>query len=803
MIMKSNVSVLFSILVIMLCLTMITVPGCGDGDTETATASPPEMGFNEALFGDPPIEYWPYVRWWWPGGAVDSEELKREMALLKGIGVGGVEVQPFHFGFTPQEIENDPAIRSVGTPEFFQKIRIVAEEADRLGMAFDFTLGSGWSSGGPFISEAPERQLLMSSLDVSGPGSYEGTIPKAEPAEYRNIINSIIDALGPFDTEVDLAAMTAARVVDDTSESPALDSFQDITSLVQGDSLQWDVPEGNWKIFAFYQNRTNHHPVGAAYPGLEDDALIMDHFDVAGIQEMIAGYAVPLLEACGEHPPDAVFVDSFEMVGELPWTPSLLETFRDMKGYDLTPYLPLVFQQKGESKYTEVLHQVMGEGSLAVYVSGEIGDRVREDYEEVRAGMFLDNFVVPLRDWAHQNDLVLRLQAQGGWGDYLDVYEIADIPESEALFAGGTFDFMKMASSAAHVAGRTYTGLESFISMNNDPRAQTIEDLYLLGGRAFSAGITRIIYHAFPYHYVRDNGKRWYGAPAVNERERDMITIGPIPFTIWLDENHQVWPDLQGFNKYLARLCYALTLGKNVAEIAWLQPDWRVPDMVVMSNDGYLPEQGESEISLSLKRAGLTYDRVSRTGLTNAIVKDGCFTVGAARYEALLLTEFDVATPDLMDSIEKIVDEGIPVFVIGDLPKRAPGFVDWEERDATTQGITARLESKVTFAAEDSGVGRTMLSESVRPALTASDGGELAFAMVRRELPEGDILLLFNESNEDRKQILDINVEAKGVRILDPQTGELVAEAIPDESGQLTIEVAISAKRSLVLVVDH
>ena len=97
MIMKSNVSVLFSILVIMLCLSMITVPGCGDGDTETATASPPEMGFNEALFGDPPIEYWPYVRWWWPGGAVDSEELKREMALLKGIGVGGVEVQPYHF----------------------------------------------------------------------------------------------------------------------------------------------------------------------------------------------------------------------------------------------------------------------------------------------------------------------------------------------------------------------------------------------------------------------------------------------------------------------------------------------------------------------------------------------------------------------------------------------------------------------------------------------------------------------------------------------------------------------------------
>ncbi|NQT74145.1 MAG: hypothetical protein HQ553_15485 [Chloroflexi bacterium] len=802
--MKSKLFALFSILIIMLCLTMITAPGCGDGDNETATDSSPEVGFDEALWNDPPTEYWPYVRWWWPGGAVDSEELKIEMVLLKGIGVGGVEVQAFQFGFTPMEIENDPAIRSVGTPEFFQKIRIVAEEADRLGMTFDFTLGSGWSSGGPFVSEAPERQLLMSSLDVNGPGSYEGTIPTAEPAEYRNIINNIIDALGPFDTNVDLIAVTAARIVDDTSEPPTLHSFQDITSFVQDDILKWDVPEGNWKIFAFYQNRTNHHPVGSAYSGSEDDALIMDHLDEAGIQEVIDGFAVPLLEACGEYAPQAVFVDSFEMVGELPWTTFLLETFRDLKGYDLTPYLPLVFQQKGESKYTEILHQVMGEGSLAIYVSSEIGDRVREDYEEVRAGMFLDNFVVPLRDWAHQNDLTLRLQSQGGWGDYLDVYEIADIPESEALFAGGTFDFMKLASSAAHTAGRIYTGLESFVSMNNDPRAQTIEDLHLLGGRAFSAGITRIIYHVFPYQYIRENGKRWYGAPAVHERdEYEMIAIGPIPFTIRLDENHQVWPDLSGFNKYLARLCYALTLGKNVADIAWLQPDWRVPDTVVMNIDGYLPEQGESEISLSLRRSGLTYDRVSRKGLTNAIVKDGYFMVGAARYEALLLNEFDVATPELMASIEEIAGAGIPVIVMGDLPGRAPGFVDWEERDTATQGITARLQSKVTFAAEESEVGSALLSAGMQPSLAPSDGGELAFAVVRRELPEGDIFFLFNESNRDRTQILDINVRAKGVRVLDPQTGGLVTEAIPDESEQLSIRVAIPAKRSLVLVAEH
>ncbi|MBT4512526.1 MAG: hypothetical protein HOC20_10010 [Chloroflexi bacterium] len=56
--------VLFDILLTVLYLTMITALGCGDGDTETATASPSEMDFDEALWSDPPVEYWPYVRWW-------------------------------------------------------------------------------------------------------------------------------------------------------------------------------------------------------------------------------------------------------------------------------------------------------------------------------------------------------------------------------------------------------------------------------------------------------------------------------------------------------------------------------------------------------------------------------------------------------------------------------------------------------------------------------------------------------------------------------------------------------------------
>ncbi len=68
--------------------------------------------FDEALWNHPPMENRPYVRWWWPGGDVQEEQLKSDLALLKESGFGGVEIQPFLLGLTPEEIENNPNIRS-------------------------------------------------------------------------------------------------------------------------------------------------------------------------------------------------------------------------------------------------------------------------------------------------------------------------------------------------------------------------------------------------------------------------------------------------------------------------------------------------------------------------------------------------------------------------------------------------------------------------------------------------------------------------------------------------------------------
>jgi hypothetical protein len=168
-----------------------------------------------------------------------------------------------------------------------------------------------------------------------------------------------------------------------------------------------------------------------------------------------------------------------------------------MHGYAISPWLPLVFRRSGESRYLAAL----APQGPAYRSADDRGERVREDYLATREQLFREMFLQPLKDWTTARGVRLRLQAHGGYGDYLDGYQIADIPEAEGLFGGGSFDFLKLASSAAHVAGRPVVASESFIALALDFDALDIEDYHLLAGNALAAGINRTICHGYAYHY--------------------------------------------------------------------------------------------------------------------------------------------------------------------------------------------------------------------------------------------------------------------------------------------------------------
>ena len=113
----------------------------------------------------------------------------------------------------------------------------------------------------------------------------------------------------------------------------------------------------------------------------------------------------------------------------------------------------------------------------------------------------MNEFLIPMKNWINDQGIELRLQAHGGYGNYLDAYAIADIPESEGLFAGGSFDFLKLASSAANIANRGIVSSESFIKIDFNYNKLKIEDYERLAGNAFAAGINQIVFHGYSYKY--------------------------------------------------------------------------------------------------------------------------------------------------------------------------------------------------------------------------------------------------------------------------------------------------------------
>ena len=102
------------------------------------------------------------VRWWWPGGDVNDEEISRELRIIKDAGLGGVEIQSFKDGLNPAPTaEVARRVDSFLTPEWFKHVKYAIEEGGRLGLDVDLTFGSGWPFGGPYIPLSLAAQKLL------------------------------------------------------------------------------------------------------------------------------------------------------------------------------------------------------------------------------------------------------------------------------------------------------------------------------------------------------------------------------------------------------------------------------------------------------------------------------------------------------------------------------------------------------------------------------------------------------------------------------------------------------------------
>ena len=76
------------------------------------------------------------------------------------------------------------------------------------------------------------------------------------------------------------------------------------------------------------------------------------------------------------------------------------------------------------------------------------------DYLETLSDLLLDEFTETWKRWASSRHSIIRNQAHGSPANIIDLYAASDIPETE----GSDIVEMKLASSAAHITGKSLVG---------------------------------------------------------------------------------------------------------------------------------------------------------------------------------------------------------------------------------------------------------------------------------------------------------------------------------------------------------
>jgi hypothetical protein len=113
----------------------------------------------QQVFQRPPRQARPWVRWWWPGGVVDDNELRREIRLLNAAGFGGAEIQAFNPAIPDLTVQERARLNDYANTAYFEHLKVCTDEAQAQGLQIDTTFGSAWPSGGGFAI-TPELALI-------------------------------------------------------------------------------------------------------------------------------------------------------------------------------------------------------------------------------------------------------------------------------------------------------------------------------------------------------------------------------------------------------------------------------------------------------------------------------------------------------------------------------------------------------------------------------------------------------------------------------------------------------------------
>jgi len=569
---------------------------------------------------------------------------------------------------------------------------------------------------------------------------------------------------GTFGSLMDRYDVVPTPTAPDSAEI-ARGDVVDMTGKMDKDgTLHWDVPAGNWTILRMGYSLTGatNHPAIPSATGLE-----VDKFSSPDVRDYFHGYFDPIHQALGELAGTSlryITMDSWE-AGMQNWTDDMIAEFRRRRGYDPTPYLPVL------------AGHVVG--------SADVSDRFLWDFRRTLADLYADDYYGTMESELKKLNMGSYAEASGVAleipEDTLLNKSYIDVPMAEfwvrALHPESMYYVdVRGAASAAHVYGKPIVATETFTGGGYEApyTLKKIADYW------FTQGVNRLVFHT--------------------SAEQPLDTK-PGNTMVGTNINRNItWAELAGpLMKYFARVSYMLQQGSPVADVAYLLPEG-APSTQPFWGAGLLPPPP----------AGYDYDCINTDVLLHqtSVTANGQIHVEGSSampegmtYRVLVLPATTNMTPEVLRKLHEVVAAGATI--VGPRPTSSPSLAHYPEGDTEIRMLATDLWGDIDGVTDNQhafGKGMTYWGLSldevlsrlhVRPDFASSGSLETPPAWIHRRMPDADIYFVVNQV--DAPEHIDARFRATGkdLEIWRPMTGQMdeietnpeATTSVPERSG--------------------
>ncbi|MCX6627250.1 MAG: glycosyl hydrolase, partial [Candidatus Solibacter sp.] len=504
----------------------------------------------------------------------------------------------------------------------------------------------------------------------------------------------------------------------------------DVTSKMQADgSFAWQPPAGTWEILrlGYMASGAKVSTSSGAWQG-----LAIDYLDRAELEYYWREHIDPLLSDAKPYLGKTLrylLTDSWEL-GGVNWTGKFREEFRQRRGYDLLPYLPVVAGRLMEDR--------------------ETSNRFLNDLRRTVADLVIAGHYQVFAELAARSGLQIHPESGGPHGAPLDALQtlgVSALPQMEFWARSPTHRvkdeerfFVKQGSSAAHTYGKTLVAAEGFTTIGPHWEESIWNNLKPTFDQALCEGLNRLIWHTFTSSPKEAGlpGQEYFAGTHLN------------PNVTW-------WKQARAFLSYINRSQFLMQQGVPVSDVLVYYGD-HVPNFV--RNKGDDPAQ---------VLPGYDYDAIDEHALaTRTSAKDGHIVLpeGTA-YQVLVLPDRPSISLAALGAVQKLVVGGAAV--IGPKPQRTTGLGD----DRAVRAVADQVWGKVYTGQTTRAV---LESRGVKPDFEGPEQTEF----VHRRAGNTDIYFVRNSKPEPMHAEITLRVQGKAPELWHAESGRIEAASIYD-----------------------